>query len=86
MIMLRNLEYVTNLKVDHSVFEQADDFKYLGVNINHGNNMHTEAQQRIYAANRAYFAKNTMLSWKILSWKTKDKLYSCNITNCNLCL
>lgn len=53
-----------------------DDFKYLGVNINHEDNMHSELRQRIHVDNRAYFTKNTMLSSKTMSWKTKDKLYS----------
>jgi len=80
LVMSRNLEDITNLKVENFVFEQVEDFKYLVVNINYRNNVHSEVRQRINAAaNRAYFAMNKMLSSEMLSWKTKEKLYTCHI-------
>jgi len=36
-----------NLCVGGLNFEQVGDFKYLGVNINEKNNMHTEIRMRI---------------------------------------
>jgi len=44
MVMSRNLEDMTNLKVGHFVFEQVEGFKYLEVNINHRNNMHSKVR------------------------------------------
>lgn len=78
MTMSRNQEDIANLKIEHFVFEKVEDFKYLGVNVNHINNMHSEVRQRNNAANRAYFAMNKMLGFNLL-WKTKEKLFICYI-------
>lgn len=42
MIMSQDPEDITNLKVEHFVFEKLKDFKYLRVIISHRNNMHSE--------------------------------------------
>jgi len=57
------------------IFEQIDDFKYLGVNINHRNNMYNEVELRINSANRAYSSLNKLLSSRMRSWATKKKMY-----------
>jgi hypothetical protein len=46
------------LKLGPYVFEQVDEFKYLGVNTK--NNMHNEIQLRMSNANKAYFAMITV--------------------------
>jgi len=52
-------------------FEQVNDFKYSGVNINYKNDMHNKIKLRINSANRAYFSLNKMLSSRMLSKATK---------------
>lgn len=49
-------------------FGQVDDFKYLGVNINHKIDMHNEVKLRINSANRAYFSLNKLLSSRIVTY------------------
>lgn len=49
-------------------------FKYLEVNINVKNNMHNEIRLRISNVNKAYFAMNKMLSSRLLSNATNEKL------------
>lgn len=58
-------------------FEQMENFKYLGVNINEKNNIHNEIQVRISVAICAYFTINKMLSFKKLPKNSKEKLYAC---------
>lgn len=66
-----------NLKVKPYCFEQVDNFKYLGVNINDKNNMQNEIQIRIIMANRTRFFINNMLSTRMLSKNIKEKVYPC---------
>jgi len=63
------------MSIDHFSFEQVENFKYLGANINHKNNMHNEIKSRISAANRGYQAMRKMFTSKLLSRDTKKKLY-----------
>jgi hypothetical protein len=76
LIKFRKMLNKSDLKVLPYCFEQMDNFQYLEENINE-NNMHNEIQIRINAANRAYFAINKILSFRMLSKTTKEKLYTC---------
>lgn len=53
-----------------------DEFKYIGVNINTNEIMSNEIQLRIHFANKAYFVMNKMLSSRLLSKGTWEKLYT----------
>lgn len=75
MMMTRNATTKGNLHVGDLTFEQVGDFKYLGVNINEKNNMHNEVKMRLNVANRCYFTMKEMLSSKLLSRRTKERLY-----------
>lgn len=75
-IMTLSLVNKTALKVGPYSFEQVNEFKYLGVNINTTNNMHNEIRLRINSANKAYIAMNKILSFRLLSKGTKEKLYT----------
>jgi len=85
MVMTRNATTKGNLHVGDVTFEQVRlgpvptpkylKFKYLGVNINEKNNMHNEIKMRINAANRCYFTMRETLSSKLLSRRTKERLY-----------
>ncbi|KAL4141519.1 hypothetical protein QTP88_004148 [Uroleucon formosanum] len=74
LVMSRHMINTAAIKV--GTFEQVDEFKYLGVNINSKNNMHNEIQLRIRNANKAYFAMSRMFSSRLLSKATKEKLYT----------
>jgi len=75
MIMARHTPIKNDLVVGPYTFEQVDDFKYLGVNIIYKNNMHSKIKLRINSANRAYYLLNKLLSFRMLSWSTKEKSY-----------
>ncbi|KAL4085250.1 hypothetical protein QTP88_027109 [Uroleucon formosanum] len=75
MIMSRRSRILQNLAVGEYTFEQVEDFKYLGVNLNNKNDMHNEIRLRLNAANRGYYAMSKMFSSKLLSKETKMKLY-----------
>jgi hypothetical protein len=76
MVMSRQVTPKNNLKVNGYSFEQVKEFKYLGVNINEENNMHDEIKLRLSAANKSYYAMKDMFLSKLLSRRTKEKLYT----------
>jgi len=43
-----------NLQVGNNIFEQVQEFKYLGSTLNNQNNMHGEINIRLDAANDAF--------------------------------
>jgi len=73
MIMSRQVTQKNSIKVNGYSFEQVEEFKYLGVNINEKNNMHNEIKLRMCAANRSYYAMKEMFSSKLLSRRTKER-------------
>ncbi|KAE9542653.1 hypothetical protein AGLY_002564 [Aphis glycines] len=64
-----------NLQVGNNIFEQVQEFKYLGSTLNNQNNMHGEINIRLDAANRCLYALSTLFKSKLLSRKTKEHLY-----------
>ena len=64
-----------NFTIGDMTFENVDNFKYLGTNINSSNKISYEIQQRIMAANRTYFANIKLLKTQLLSKATKFKIY-----------
>lgn len=51
------------------------DYKYLGVNIIQNNNMHNAIKIRISAANKGYYAKEKLFKSKLVSRRSKERLY-----------
>jgi hypothetical protein len=51
MIMSRRPGILQNLIVDGYTFEQVEDFKYLGINLNNRNEMYNEIRLRLNTAN-----------------------------------
>jgi len=66
LLMARHTPFKNALIVGHYIFEQVNDFNYLGVNINHRNDMHNEVKLRVNSANRVYFSLNKLLSSRII--------------------
>lgn len=56
-------------------FEGVKEFTYLGTQLNNTNLISTCIQERIQAANRCYYANAKMLKSKVLSRKSKMKMY-----------
>lgn len=75
MTVTRKPTIMQSLSVGQYLFEQVENFKYLGVNINQRNNMHNEVKMRLITANRGYRTMRSMLSSRLLSRETKTKLY-----------
>jgi len=74
MLMTRYPAPFQNLNIHQFSFEQVENFKYLGANINHKNNIHDKIKSRISATSR-YYTMNNMFTSKLISRKTKKKLY-----------
>jgi len=69
MLMARHTLNKNDLIV--GLFEQIDNFKYFGTNINYKNDIHNEVKLRINSVNRIYFSLNKLLSSRMLSRVTK---------------
>lgn len=65
----------SEITIDNCVFEQVENFNYLGVMINNRNERRSEIKQKIQAGNRAYHANKNILRDKQIKKKTKIKLY-----------
>jgi len=69
-------EHLQNaITVKDLLFERVQNFKYLGVNINSQGDSHEEIHRRIAAGNKCYFSLVQLFRSKILSRKTKIRLY-----------
>jgi len=73
---VRDDEDEADLEVDGISFQKLHDFKYLGVNINNRNNVHNKIRLRLKVGNGCYFAVSHIFKSKLLSRKTKEKLYT----------
>jgi len=74
MVVIRENEMVADLSVGEYTFQEVNDFKYLGTNINKNNNMHNEIKLRISAAKKGFFALVKQFKSKLLSKRSKINL------------
>jgi len=74
-VMARGTMDISDLVVENYIFQQVENFKYLGTNINQYNNMHNEIKIRISAANKGYHALEKLFKSKLLSRRSKERLY-----------
>jgi hypothetical protein len=56
-------------------FESVQSFKYLGSIVNQNNTIEEEIKERLIAGNKAFYANQKMFQSKLLSKKSKLKLY-----------
>jgi len=61
--------------MEDMTFEKVSNFKYLGVDVNESANSHEEINRRIIAGNKCYFSMTPLFKSKLLSRKTKIRLY-----------
>jgi hypothetical protein len=64
-----------NLNIDNTYLEQVKQFKYLGSIINNDNTIEEEIKERIALGNKAYFADQKFLKSKLVTKRSKLKLY-----------
>lgn len=64
-----------NFSVDDYNFEVVHDFTYLGSRVNDKNEMSEEIKHRLTVANRCYYGLQKQFSSRLLSRRTKIKLY-----------
>ena len=63
------------LEIDAMSFESVQSFKYRGSVVNQNNTIEEEIKERLIAGNQAFYANQKMLQSKLLSRKSKLKLY-----------
>jgi hypothetical protein len=63
------------LEIRTMSFESVQSFKYLGSYVNQNNKIEEEIKERIIAGNKAFYANRKMFQSKLLSRKSKLKLY-----------
>jgi hypothetical protein len=65
-----------NLNIDNTYLEQVKQFKYLGSIIDNDNTIKEEIKERITLGNKAYFANQKFLKSKLVTKRSKLKLYN----------
>jgi hypothetical protein len=63
------------LEIDTMSFESVQSFNYLGSVVNQNNIIEDEIKERIIAGNKTFYANRKMFQSKLLSRKSKLKLY-----------
>ena len=69
----------THLQIGTYSFEKVDSFTYLGSEVNTNNNITSEIQRRINAANRCFYGLKKYLNSNLIKRKTKLLIYKCLI-------
>lgn len=75
MVVSRNPPNIDTIGVDNYKFEKVNNFKHLGVNINHKKDMLVEIDERITSGNRCYFSIIKLPRSKIISRESVIQLY-----------
>lgn len=63
------------IKIGEHEFIEVDKYNYLGVMITNTGDRETEIKEKIFAANKAYHIHKNLLKSKIISKRTKMKIY-----------
>jgi len=63
------------IEIERMKIEEVSKTKYLGTIVTRNNLIEEEIKERIAAGNRAYFANQKIFQSKLISKKTKMKLY-----------
>jgi hypothetical protein len=67
---------ITHLIIDNFVFENVENFNYLGTILNADDKMNIEIAERIVKGNKAYCANAKLIKLKFLKRSTKMKIYN----------
>jgi len=63
------------LKVENMQIDQVRSFSYLGATVNGNNTLEEEIKERTVKGNKAFYANKTLFKSKLVSRKSKLKLY-----------
>jgi hypothetical protein len=63
------------LKVENMQIDQVRSFSYHGATVNGYNTLEKEIRERIIKGNKAFYANKTLFKSKLVSRKSKLKLY-----------
>ena len=63
------------LQINSMYLEQVQSYKYLGSTVNSDNSIEEEIQYRIKLGNKAYYANQFLFKTRLVSNKSKMKLY-----------
>lgn len=69
------IQQAAGLQVGEYVFEELNNFKYLGTNLISINDNHEEIKKRITSGNKCIYALSRLMGSKLLSNKSKEWLY-----------
>jgi len=75
MMCTRKQHRENKLEIDNMSFELVQSFKYLRSTVNQNNTIEKEIKERLIAGNKAFYANQKMFQNKLLSKKSKLKLY-----------
>jgi len=75
MMCTRKQHKENKLEIDNMSFESVQPFKYLGSTVNQNNTIEEEIKERLIAGNKVFYANQKMFQNKLLSKKSKLKLY-----------
>jgi len=75
MVVSRRKYPQNTIKIKDLNFKRFHKFKYLGVDINAQGDSHHEIHKRIIAGNKCYFDLAQLFKSKMLSKRTKIRLY-----------
>jgi len=87
MVMSRQVNQKNNIKINGYSFEQVEEFKYLGVNINEKNNMHNEIKLRMCSANieAISYERDVLIKASIMPNEREVVHYIFGL-HCNVCM
>jgi len=76
MVMSRdqNAGGIHSVKIDNSIFERVEDFKYLGTTLTNQNSIAEEIKSRLKSGNARYHSVQNLLSCRLLSKNLKIEI------------
>ena len=63
------------MRIDNSIFERVEEFKYLGTTLTNQNSIPEEIKNRLRSGNACYHSVQNLLSSRLLSKNLKIKIY-----------
>ena len=84
MVMSRdqNAGQSHSVRIDNSIFERVEEFKYLGTTLTNQNSIPEEIRNRLRSGNVCYHSVHNLLSSRLLSKNLKIKIYRTIILAC----
>jgi hypothetical protein len=70
-IIRKGIKDITHLKFDNFIFENVENFNYLGSILNADNKINTKIVEKIAKGYKAYYASSKLIKSKLLKKNTK---------------